>query len=103
MIMEDRLSKKSKRLKIAIENYNKYKSFADDYSKTHSLDKYISHIMEDSHNMTTGLSEKYMRLIMSYNNGNYQPLLSNLYERILALDELRKSIASDIKTLLSEK
>ena len=53
--------------------------------------------------MTTGLSEKYMRLIMSYNNGNYQPLLSNLYERILALDELRKSIASDIKTLLSEK
>ena len=59
--------------------------------------------MEDSHNMTTGLSEKYMRLIMSYNNGNYQPLLSNLYERILALDELRKSIASDIKTLLSEK
>ena len=69
----------------------------------HSLDKYISHIREDSHNMTAGLSEKYMRLIMSYNNGNYQPLLSNLYERILALDELRKSIASDIKTLLSEK
>ena len=103
MTMEDRLSKKSKRLKIAIENYNKYKSFADDYSKNHSLDKYISHIMEDSHSMTTGLSEKYMRLIMSYNNGNYQPLLSNLYERILALDELRKSIASDIKTLLSEK
>ena len=51
MTMEDRLSKKSKRLKIAIENYNKYKSFADDYSKTHSLDKYISHIMEDSHNV----------------------------------------------------
>ena len=37
MTMEDRLNKKSKRLKIAIENYNKYKSFADDYSKTHSL------------------------------------------------------------------
>lgn len=100
--MEDKLSKKSKRLKIATENYNKYKSFADSYAKTHSLDDYISFIKEDTHNMTISLNEKYNKLIWHYNNGNHQPLLSNLYERILALYELRKSIASDIKILLSE-
>lgn len=101
--MEDKLSKKSKRLKIAIENYNKYKSFADSYSKTHSLDKYISYIKEDMANMTISLNEKYNKLIWHYNNGNHQPLLSNLYERILALDELKNNIANDIKVLLSEK
>jgi hypothetical protein len=100
--MEDKLSKKSKRLKTAIENYNKYKSFADSYAKTHSLDDYISFIKEDTTNMTTSLNEKYNKLILHYNNGNHQPLLSNLYERILALDEIQKRIASDIKTLLSE-
>ena len=101
--MEDKLSKKSKRLKIAIENYNKYKSFADTYAKTHSLDDYIEFIREDSKNMTVSLYEKYVKLIMHYKNGNHQPLLSNLYERILALDELRSSIARDVKSLLSEK
>lgn len=101
--MEDKLSKKSKRLKIAIENYNKYKSFADSYAITHSLDEYISYIKEDTSNMTISLNEKYSRLIWHYNNGNHQPLLSNLYERILALDELKNNIASDIKILLSEK
>lgn len=100
--MEDKLSKKIKRLKIAIENYNKYKSFADSYAKTHSLDDYISFIKEDTPNMAISLNEKYNKLIWHYNNGNHQPLLSNLYERILALDELRKSIASDVKILLSE-
>lgn len=100
--MEDKLSKKSKRLKIAIENYNKYKSFADSYAKTHSLDDYISFIKEDTPNMAISLNEKYNKLIWHYNNGNHQPLLSNLYERILALDELRKNIASDVKILLSE-
>lgn len=101
--MEDKLNRKSKRLKIAIENYNRYKSFADAYEKTHSLDDYISFIKEDTQNMTISLNEKYNKLIMQYNNGNHQPLLSNLYERILALDELRRNIASDVKTLLSEK
>lgn len=101
--MEDKLSKKSKRLKIAIENYNKYKSFADSYSKTNSLDEYISYIKEDMQNMTMSLNEKYSKLILHYNNGNHQPLLSNLYERILALDELKNSIANDVKTILSEK
>lgn len=101
--MEDKLSKKSKRLKIAIDNYNMYKGFADTYAKTHSLEDYIKFIREDTQNMTISLNEKYAKLILHYNNGNHQPLLSNLYERILALDELRNSIANDIKVLLSEK
>lgn len=101
--MDEKLSKKSKRLKIAIENYNLYKGFADKYAKTHSLNDYIQFIKEDFKNMPASLREKYNKLILHYGNGNHQPLLSNLYERILSLDELQKSIASDIKALLSEK
>lgn len=101
--MKDILEKKSKKLKSIIDEYNTYSHFADIYKKTGSLYEYIDFIKDSSHSMTISLNERYTRLIMIYNTGNHQPLLSNLYERILALDEQRKCISDDIRNLLRKR
>lgn len=98
--MEDKISKKSKALKLAIERYNMYKRFADSYKETKSLEEYIDHIKQT--NSSIKLAESYEPLFRSYEYGNVEPLLSHLFERLLAADEYKTKLAKELKTLLRE-
>jgi predicted solute-binding protein len=100
--MNSKLDKKSKSLKLAIEKYNEYKSFVDVYNKTKSLDSYIEFINKTINTLSEDLSERYEKMIYIYNNGNKEPLLSNLYDRLLAADENKNKIADELKALLRE-
>jgi predicted DNA-binding ribbon-helix-helix protein len=97
---EESLSKKRKSLKLAIERYNEYKNFADDYKLTNSLDKYIAHIRHTSTNLSSDLLVHYENMIATYNTGNYEPLLSNLYDRLLAADDYKHKVTYELKSLL---
>lgn len=98
--MNDKLLKKSKSLKSAIERYNMYKKFVDQYSHSSSLDNYIEFINENRGTMSESLNERYDKMILQYNYGNKEPLLSNLYDRLLAADDYRNKLAAEVKSLL---
>lgn len=100
--MKDKLSKKNKSLKLAIERYNLYKEFVDTYNKTKSLDNYVQHIMATRSSMSEGVAQHYESIIHSYKHGNVTPLLTNLYDRLLAADEYRNKVANELKSLLRE-
>ena len=98
--MEDKISKKSKALRLAIERYNMYQKFANIYKETNKLDDYIEHVKQTSSN--SSLIDHYESLFRSYEYGNVEPLLSNLFERLLAADEYKNKLAKELKTLLKE-
>lgn len=100
--MNEKLTKKSNSLKQAIEKYNMYKRFVDTYKNTNSLDEYITHVRLTTANAGDSLIKHYESLINSYNRGNVEPLLSNLYERLLAADENKNKIADELKAMLRE-
>lgn len=100
--MNDKLSKKSKSLKQAIERYNLYAGFVEQYTKTKTLDEYIDHVKSNANTLSEGMVEYYDKLIYSYKHGNSEPLLSNLYDRLLAADEYKKKVAEELKSLLRE-
>lgn len=100
--MKDKLMKKSKSLKSAIERYNQLKLFIDHYNKTNSLDSYIEYLNLNSNDMSIATHEHYERMIFLYNSGNKEPLLSNLYDRLLAADEYKNKIAEELKVILRE-
>ena len=99
---KDALNKKRKSLKLAIERYNEYKHFVDVYKNTKSLDEYVEHIRKISTTLSEGLMEHYERMIGTYKDGNSSPLLSNLYDRLLAADEYKQKITEELKSLLRE-
>ena len=99
---KEALSKKRKSLKLAIEQYNEYKRFVDVYKTNKSLDEYIEHIRRISTTLSESLIEHYERMICTYKEGNSGPLLSNLYDRLLAADEYKQKITEELKSLLRE-
>lgn len=100
--MNDKLSKKSKSLKQAIERYNLYEKFIQQYTKDRSLDDYVEHIRLTANTLSENMAEHYEQLIRSYQLGNCNPLLSNLYDRLLAADEYKNKVAEELATLLRE-
>lgn len=99
---KDALTRKNRCLKLAIERYNTYKRFVDVYKSTKSLEEYAAHVKEAASSMSEGLVEYYESMVRSYENGNYEPLLSHLYDRLLAADEHRAKVAAELKSLLRE-
>jgi hypothetical protein len=99
---KDALDKKRKSLKSAIERYNEYRHFVDVYKSTKSLDEYIEHINKSSQTYSESLIEHYKKMIRIYNDGNSEPLLSSLYDRLLAADEYKQKITEELKVLLRE-
>ena len=102
MNQKEALNKKRKSLKLAIERYNEYKRFVDVYKTNKSLDEYIEHIRRVSTTLSESLIEHYERMICTYKEGNSGPLLSNLYDRLLAADEYKQKITEELKSLLRE-
>jgi DNA-binding SARP family transcriptional activator len=100
--MKEILAKKKKTLESAIDRFNEYKKFVDHYNSTKSLDMYVEFIGRASNTFSEGLSEHYDNLIRLYQNGNEKPLLSNLYDRLLAADEYKNKIADELTNLLRE-
>lgn len=100
--MKDRIEKKSKSLKSAIERYNEYKHFVDCYKSSNNLDAYVDHIHNTSKSLSKSLLEKYEQMIYDYKRGNIEPLLSNLYDRLLAADEYKEKVSNELKVLLRE-
>ena len=99
---KEALNKKRKSLKLAIERYNEYKRFVDVYKTNKSLDEYVEHIRRVSTTLSESLIEHYERMICTYKEGNSGPLLSNLYDRLLAADEYKQKITEELKSLLRE-
>ena len=102
MNSKEALNKKRKSLKLAIERYNEYKHFVDVYKANKSLDEYVEHIRRISTTLSESLIEHYERMISTYKEGNSGPLLSNLYDRLLAADEYKQKITEELKSLLRE-
>ena len=100
--MKDKLAKKHDSLKLAIERYNMYSGFVEAYTKTKTLDAYIEHIKSTSSNFSEDMMAHYESMFRSYDLGNIEPLLSNLYDRLLAADEYKNKLANELKTLLRE-
>lgn len=94
------LSKKSRTLKLAIERFNMYKRFVDTYNKSKSLDEYINHLSLVNVNASNDTLVYYEGLIKEYESGNHEPLLTNLYNKLLAADECKTKTAEDLKTYL---
>lgn len=101
--MKDKLMKKSKSLKSAIDRYNKLKLLVDNYNSTRSLDDYIEFLMQSSSCANGTISEHHERMIYLYNNGNREPLLSDLYDKLLAADDYKNKLAEELKSILSEQ
>ena len=99
---KEALNKKRKTLKSAIDRYDEYKHFVDVYKMTKSLDEYVEHIRKISTTLSEGLLDHYERMIATYKEGNHEPLLSNLYDRLLAADEYKQKITEELKSLLRE-
>lgn len=97
--MKDALARKNKSVKAAIERYNTYARFVEAYTKTKSLDAYANHVRL-SHNGE--YSEMYEHMLYCYDHGNSEPLLSNLYDRLLAADEYKKKVTEELRALLRE-
>lgn len=102
MIDTSALTRKNKSLKLAIERYNAYKKFVDLYKSTKSLNAYAAYIRATETNMNEGLVQYYESLIRSYESGNFEPLLSHLYDRLLAADEHKTKVSNELKMLLKE-
>lgn len=102
MNSKEALNKKRKSLKLAIERYNEYKRFVDVYKNNKSLDEYVEHVRRISTTLSESLVEHYERMICTYKEGNSGPLLSNLYDRLLAADEYKQKITEELKSLLRE-
>ena len=99
---KEALNKKRKSLKLAIERYNEYTHFVDVYKTNKSLDEYVEHVRRISTTLSESLVEHYERMICTYKEGNNEPLLSNLYDRLLAADEYKQKITEELKSLLRE-
>jgi histone acetyltransferase (RNA polymerase elongator complex component) len=100
--MKDALERKNKSLKLAIERYNTYKTFIEKYKTTKSLDEYVTFITGTFSSLSESLVEHYEKMIYHYKNGNSEPLLSNLYDRLLAADEYKQKVTEELKSLLRE-
>lgn len=98
--MNQNLNKKSNSLKNAIDRYNTFKKFVDLYKSTESLDEYVEYIKSTSVNISENMSDYYDSIIGSYKRGNSEPLLSNLYNRLLDADERKNKIAEELKQVL---
>ena len=102
MISKEALSKKNKSLKMAIERCNMYKQFVETYKESKSLDEYATHIKMLSANASESTIAHYDEMINSYKHGNDAPLLSNLYDRLLAADEYQVKLSHELKDMLKE-
>lgn len=99
--MKDELLKKNKSLKKAIEKYNMYKRFVDLYNRNKSLDEYINHIRLSNANAGDDVIMHYENMIRSHDNGNDEPLLTNLYNKLLAADDDKNKLSNELKTVLN--
>lgn len=102
MINSDTLTKKNKSLKSAIERYKTFKEYVEIYKLTKSLDKYAEYIINETANMKESLADYYKSMISSYESGNIEPLLSHLYDRLLAADEYKRKVSEELKLMLKE-
>lgn len=102
MMDMDALKKKSACLKSALARYNEYSQFANKYKESGSLDSYVIYIERVSTTFSESILEKYEKLIYQYRQGNKEPLLADLYEKLLAADEYKNKISSELKSMLCE-
>jgi hypothetical protein len=100
--MISEIANKHNALKSAIDKYNDYNYYVELYNSTKSLESYIDYI----HNNTNGISksslEHYEKIIKQYYDGNVEPLLLNLYDKLLAADECKTRTANELNSLLRE-
>jgi len=102
MVSTDALTRKNKSLKSAIERYKTYKNFVEVYKFTKSLDSYAEYIRGEISSVKEGIADYYKSMISSYENGNSEPLLAHLYDRLLAADEHKRKVSDELKLLLKE-
>ena len=91
--MRDELTRKKQALESCLERYNEYKRFADVYKHTKSLEEYASKL-SNSHKLD---AEEALR---AYESGNSTLLLQDLYDRLLAEEELKNKLSYELKQLL---
>ena len=96
------LDKKKKALKSAIARYNTFNAFVEEYKNKKTLDLYIDHIKHKESNLSESVIENYNRMIRQYQHGNVEPLLLNLYDRLLYADESKSKAAEDLKIALGK-
>lgn len=91
-----------KQLKSAMDKYNFYNEFVNEYKEKKTLNLYIlhiNHILEGC--ISESMSDNYKSMIRSYNRGNVEPLLSNLYNKLLAADDAKTKAAEEVKKSLN--
>lgn len=102
MVTKEELTRKNKSLKQAIERYETYKRFVETYKTSKSLDEYAMHVKMITANASDTVIAHYDDIINMYKHGNSEPLLTSLYDKLLAADEYKAKVADEIKTLLRE-
>lgn len=98
--MKNELEVKSKKLRLAIEKYNLIFSFVEKYKSSKCLDEYIEYISSMCKTLSDDTANKYKQLIDLYNNGNIDPLLQDLYNRLLSAHDYKVKITNELTTLL---
>lgn len=102
MNIKDKINAKNKALKSAIERYNVYERFVSNYKKSKSVEEYITYISNLSSGMSDDTRDRFNSMIRSHELGNDEPILSHMYERLLAADEYKRKVADELKSLLRE-
>lgn len=100
--MKDKIANKNKALKSAIERYSKYKRFVDNYNYSKSVDEYITYLSLSMANSSDEAKNKFDSMVRSHKLGNDEPIVSHMYERLLAADEYQRKVADELKSLLKE-
>ena len=89
-------------LKKAIKEYDKYKEYAEEYSKKGTLDGYIIFLEGCMPHMSEELKCTYAGLINKSRSGDHKDLLLNLYDRILRKDQSVNKLSSELNISLNK-
>lgn len=98
----ENLDKKKKSLKSAIDRCAMYESFVNEYKEKKTMNLYIMHIKDTMHTLSESMADHYNTMISQYKRGNVEPLLSNLYDRLLFADENKTRLAEELKSMLGK-
>ena len=98
----ENLDKKKKSLKSAIDRCVMYESFVNEYKEKKTMNLYVKHIKDTMHTLSESMADHYNTMISQYKRGNVEPLLSNLYDRLLFADENKTRLAEELKSMLGK-
>ena len=95
------IESKKKSLKSAIERYDLFTSFINEYKQSNTLNRYIAYIKDKESSTSESMMQHYVDMIASYKIGNIEPLLLNLYDRLLFADENKTKAVEELKQSLN--